>query len=321
MSLLTRCPACATWFKVVPDHLRVAQGWVRCGQCAEVFDASVQLMEQAAADTRDPPDAGPGAPDSAESVLAIESEPPASPTVPVDDAVIEPVWRHESAGPVVIDPSGPVEPQLEPEPPPQPDPQLQAQPQLDSQPSDPVEPSLDAGYGIPASYAWANTPAKEPPSRSRRVALGLICLLLAVLLALQVLVSQRDWLAARWPVLVPRLQAMCLALGCRIEPLRQFDAVVIEASAFQHLQADRFQLSATVRNTATWTVAMPAIELVLTDAQDTALLRRVLQASELGVSPTLPPRAELSLARELSVLAPVDAAAVAGYRLALFHPS
>ena len=31
-------------FKVVADQLKIAQGWVRCGQCAEVFDASLQLQ-------------------------------------------------------------------------------------------------------------------------------------------------------------------------------------------------------------------------------------------------------------------------------------
>ena len=43
MSLITRCPACKALFKVVPDQLRIAQGWVRCGDCAEVFDASGYL--------------------------------------------------------------------------------------------------------------------------------------------------------------------------------------------------------------------------------------------------------------------------------------
>ena len=41
MTLLTRCPACATMFKVVPDQLKIANGWVRCGQCSEVFEASL----------------------------------------------------------------------------------------------------------------------------------------------------------------------------------------------------------------------------------------------------------------------------------------
>ena len=44
MSLITRCPACGTMFKVVPDQLKVSQGWVRCGHCAEVFDASLHLL-------------------------------------------------------------------------------------------------------------------------------------------------------------------------------------------------------------------------------------------------------------------------------------
>ncbi|MGH8805141.1 MAG: zinc-ribbon domain-containing protein, partial [Polaromonas sp.] len=29
MSLITRCPACGTMFKVVTDQLKVSQGWVR----------------------------------------------------------------------------------------------------------------------------------------------------------------------------------------------------------------------------------------------------------------------------------------------------
>lgn len=45
MSLLTRCPACTTLYKVVPDQLRISQGWVKCGQCGEIFDASQHLME------------------------------------------------------------------------------------------------------------------------------------------------------------------------------------------------------------------------------------------------------------------------------------
>ena len=43
MSLVTRCPACATAFKVVPDQLRISEGWVRCGRCSHVFDATLHL--------------------------------------------------------------------------------------------------------------------------------------------------------------------------------------------------------------------------------------------------------------------------------------
>jgi len=44
MSQITRCPSCTTTFKVVADQLRISEGWVRCGQCKEVFDASAHLL-------------------------------------------------------------------------------------------------------------------------------------------------------------------------------------------------------------------------------------------------------------------------------------
>jgi predicted Zn finger-like uncharacterized protein len=52
MSLVTRCPACTTTFKVVRDQLRISDGWVRCGRCSHVFDATLDLHEA--------PDGAPG---------------------------------------------------------------------------------------------------------------------------------------------------------------------------------------------------------------------------------------------------------------------
>ena len=49
MSLTTRCPACSTRFRVVPDQLKISDGWVRCGHCAEVFDAQLNLQQAAPA--------------------------------------------------------------------------------------------------------------------------------------------------------------------------------------------------------------------------------------------------------------------------------
>lgn len=67
MRLITRCPACGTLFKVVPDQLRISEGWVRCGHCAEVFDATAHLND---------PDAQPPAP----SVSAPQVQPYAEPS-------------------------------------------------------------------------------------------------------------------------------------------------------------------------------------------------------------------------------------------------
>ncbi len=56
MSLVTRCTSCGTLFKVVADQLKISQGWVRCGQCAAVFDAQANLVQLQGSDTQPAPE-------------------------------------------------------------------------------------------------------------------------------------------------------------------------------------------------------------------------------------------------------------------------
>ncbi|RMX04316.1 DUF3426 domain-containing protein [Corticibacter populi] len=44
MSLVTRCPACGTRFKLAPQQLQASDGWVRCGRCSGIFDATQYLQ-------------------------------------------------------------------------------------------------------------------------------------------------------------------------------------------------------------------------------------------------------------------------------------
>jgi len=48
VSLVTRCPACATAFRVAPPQLSAHRGQVRCGKCGEVFDGIANLMDPSA---------------------------------------------------------------------------------------------------------------------------------------------------------------------------------------------------------------------------------------------------------------------------------
>lgn len=81
MSLATRCTACGTIFRVVQDQLRVSEGWVRCGRCAEVFDAREQLFD---IDREAPPPwpAAPAAPAFVEEPAFAPPPPPARPAPP-----------------------------------------------------------------------------------------------------------------------------------------------------------------------------------------------------------------------------------------------
>jgi predicted Zn finger-like uncharacterized protein len=66
--MFTRCPECGTVFRVTANQLRVAQGDVRCGNCAHVFNAMEFLTDElpeyeAAADAEQNPTEDPAMPD------------------------------------------------------------------------------------------------------------------------------------------------------------------------------------------------------------------------------------------------------------------
>jgi predicted Zn finger-like uncharacterized protein len=46
MNMVTRCPSCATSFRVYSEQLSVRAGHVRCGQCSTIFDARAALIAQ-----------------------------------------------------------------------------------------------------------------------------------------------------------------------------------------------------------------------------------------------------------------------------------
>lgn len=83
MRYVTYCPSCGTAFKIVDDQLRIAQGWVRCGQCQAVYKAeetlSVLKEEESAATEQQPIPVTPAAsiPHKTDSVSAPPHQPPA----------------------------------------------------------------------------------------------------------------------------------------------------------------------------------------------------------------------------------------------------
>lgn len=154
-----------------------------------------------------------------------------------------------------------------------------------------------------------------------RTGLGLIALILLIMLVLQVVVHERDLLAALKPPLHPLIQALCEPLGCTVEDPRRIEAITIESSTFRRTADQRYHLSFQLRNTASFPVRTPAVELTLTDAQDRVLLRRVLKAEETHAPNALPAASDWSSSLALDV----DAAAlggepVVGFRLFLFYP-
>ena len=260
--MITRCPACQTQFKVVPDQLRISEGWVRCGQCQQVFDARLQVV----------------APES-EPITALVSQPaPPGLSESPPDLVIEPV------------PSAP-----------------------ESAPSD-IE-LRDV------SFLRADRQQSSFWRAPLRLILAVLGGALVLGLAAQLVLHERDRIASYQPGLKPVLQAICAPLHCTVAPLRRIESIVIDSATLGKTAGDAYRLNFVIKNTAVVALALPALELTLTDTLDQPIVRRVFLPAQLGAAgDTLAGGAEWPGALALSVKAAATSERVVGYRVLAFYP-
>ncbi len=151
-----------------------------------------------------------------------------------------------------------------------------------------------------------------------RAALAVACVAACLALVGQWVIAQRDVVAARSTTLKPMLEAACAALGCEVLPPRALEALRVESSGLVRVdKSDLYRLTVALRNLRSHEVALPAIELALTDTQGQLIARRVLRAREVGARvDALATGAELTLQGTLQV----SSGMVAGYTIELFYP-
>jgi predicted Zn finger-like uncharacterized protein len=308
MSLATRCPVCQTVFRVVQDQLKVSEGWVRCGRCAEVFNAAQALFELEAAGP-----AGVAAQADASAARAADVAP--APPIPTTEAtrtdrtteVVETAEAIEAAEAAHREAAAARRAAV-------------AAAEARTEPASPLPPP-------PGEEAAALSPTPEFIRRADRAAqrgpryrgaLALCALGLLALLAAQIGVHYRDHVAAVWPAARPVLQAACGLLCCEVEAPRRIDSLHVDSSGLVRIESSAlYRLSLVVRNKAPTPVRMPAVELTLTDAQGLTTARRVFGAAELGQ-----PARSLPAGGELPLQATLDLGEqrVAGYTVELFYP-
>ena len=295
-------------FNVVTDQLKVSQGWVRCGQCAEVFDATLHLQ------TEKPPQTDLPAPIVEPDGVAVAPAPP--PDVAVSDY----------ASPQSVSPNTPEADTSYVQ-------EVAAAFKVSDSPvvaAPVVDVPAEAADEVPADVSFVRDARRQAFWRRPlvRVLLVVLTLLLLAMLILQLAVQQRDTLAVLEPRVKPALQLVCGLLACNVGPVRQIEAIVIDSSSFNKVNDSVYRLSFTIKNTAATAVAMPSLEVTLTDTQDQAVIRRVLTPAQFGVvSGLLAASAEFSGALTLQ-LAPLEiprdtgnvSRRIAGYRLLAFYP-
>jgi len=418
MSLITRCPSCETLFKVVPDQLRISDGWVRCGQCEEVFDASRHLlsenypstilMESAPAPLKE--EARADIADFLDSLEPVADQEAAAAAVP-DNSMPEPVEALSGFIPDELAPTQILDELPLPDPAPHPAPVVDVGVGEDSVPSDndndrvvahadedevdsswypeyeseppeeaaelaeervqpdgvevrrevPLTKELEEFVARRSQHAPLWNPADqqatgvnpkpdpvvsddEPAPDSEpvpselsfmqgfgsrsvwrkplvRIGLSVVAMVLLALLGVQVTIHERDRIVALAPATQSWVSSVCAVANCSISPLRQIELIVIESSSFAKTRGEVYRFNFVIRNAATTTLAMPAVELALTDPQNRPVIRRVFLPAEFGAnSDGLAPGAEWPGSLAIGVKLNGETERISGYRVLAFYP-
>jgi predicted Zn finger-like uncharacterized protein len=152
-----------------------------------------------------------------------------------------------------------------------------------------------------------------------RTALSACSVVLVVVLLGQWVVHQRDRLAATDPRLQHHLTRLCVWLGCELRPWRHIDALLIDSATLLRKDGGDYQLDLVLRNRVRQPVAVPALELSLTNSREQVIVRRVLTPAELGADAHVPGQSQLSLSVPLQVRLG-GGQTMAGYRALVFYP-
>ena len=300
----TRCPGCETIFRVTPAQLKARAGKVRCGQCQSVFDALDSLLDES------------NGVESASATPSLMAETPtqspvlaASPALEID--ILLDSEASESAAEQLSEENAP--------------PLSETAAQELGKATGLILPRETAE--IPGYSKWSEgviaAPFSLPEEKPTRWPFVLVALLLALVLAGQVVFHFRSEIAVTVPVLRPVLEAVCQSFNVDLPLPRHVELVSIETS---DLQADPARgnllvLNASLRNRANYGQAYPSLELSLTDTADGAIARRVLRPAEYLPQKLLEGKV-FAANSDVAVRLWIEAKDIsaAGYRLYVFYP-
>lgn len=112
-------------------------------------------------------------------------------------------------------------------------------------------------------------------------------LTLLLLLAAQAIYTWRDVIATRWPITKPHLQQACTVLHCKVELPTQIHLLSIELGELQALPRNKntFSYATLLRNHSNLPQSWPGIELVLLDANDHVVARRIFSPQDYQITP------------------------------------
>jgi len=168
---------------------------------------------------------------------------------------------------------------------------------------------------------------REPrtPDRSRviwHVGGGILAGLLGFLLIVQIAWWQRESVMVAWPDSQSLFIKACANLGCKIEPPRDIDGLLVEPSDLRQVDGPhKLELKMPLRNRFDLALAYPAVELTLLDENNNIALRRVLWPQDY-VKPGTPIAAGLPARTTQTMIVRLDTgdAVASNFRVQIFYP-
>lgn len=157
-----------------------------------------------------------------------------------------------------------------------------------------------------------------------RIALGTACLILAPALVVQLALVFRSSLLVHLPELQPALAALCAPLGCSAQwPMRPELLAVVSSELQAVPGTEAMELNAVVRNRADFPMALPALELTLTDSLNRPVARKVFTPADYQAFATAAaPSDNLAAGADLSIrlVFELRGISVAGFVAYPFYP-
>ena len=283
--MLTRCPGCATSFRVSAEQLKLKQGRVRCGHCRQVFNALNTLVDEAE----------PTPPESDFPATIFEPSAHTNP-VPAPEELVVAEDESVSAEADAPEPAAKL---------------------IDD---DAEQLPAEANWPSFSDDRYA-TPAYERTPRRHSWLWGSAAVLAVLLLLTQALLHFRTELSSSFPGAASALREGCGWFGLDLPLPHKAELLGIETSDLHPGSDAQLVLAATLKNRAPFIQAYPHLELTLTDTADLALLRKVIAPGDYlppGIDLAAGFAANGELAFNLALEASVNGAS--GYRIYLFYP-
>jgi len=262
MALVTRCSSCGTTYKIYPEQLQVQNGFVRCGDCRTVFNGFATLItvdeseieyslslagQQARTYTPSRQDA-----DIAKSALLNEAQ---------CNEVTEPLIEKGDDNQSITD-AGQYAVSLIP-----------AEAAI-------FEPGRAVVTGQDSSFLSD----EKPPLTREYWTWMAACAGMILLFVIQGVYAFRADLVKSFPSSKPALEVFCMPLGCSLplpEDIQLFSIIHSDLEVREpEYYPEVLTLTTIFRNHATYTQALPALKVSLTDRHNQLLASRVFAADE-----------------------------------------